>query len=117
MLARFVCAIDAFIMEKKDKDAPVEIREQPTCNFDRNRAFNPSGGPDYLRCLTKYGVFDHDQRNVRTIRRVVYDGRLRRQQSQIIPVPDFSEIGEPELLLPVSIGNPPQGTSGRPTPP
>ena len=102
-------------MQKKDKDpstAPPseEIRKQPTCNFVRNNAFNPSGGPDYLRCLAKYGVFDHDLRNAPTIRRVFYDGRLRKQQPQIIPVPVFSEKGEPELLLPVSIGNPPQGT-------
>jgi len=87
------------------------LRRSTTVDLEWNPAYRPLGGPEYLKILAKYNLFNEDERHGRVVCRFVNAGNLRDRQPQVIKVEEFSAQGNQEFLAHISIGNPPQSIS------
>jgi len=84
------------------------LQRSTTVDLEWNPAYHPLGGPEYLKILAKYNLFNEDERHGRVVCRFVNAGNLRDRQPQVIKVEEFSAQGNQEFLAHISIGNPPQ---------
>lgn len=86
------------------------IRRTPTVELDKNPAYHPLGGPEYLKVLAKYDLFGNDEHQGLVVCRFVNAGSSSGRHPQIIKVEEYSAHGNQEFLAHINIGNPPQST-------
>jgi hypothetical protein len=85
------------------------VRRRSTIELHENPAYHPQGGPDYLKILAKYKLFDKDERHGRIVCRFVNTGSAKERHPQIIKVEEHSANGNQEFLADILVGDPPQG--------
>lgn len=84
------------------------FRRTPTLELDKNPAYHPLGGPEYLKVLAKYDLFGTDEHQGLVVCRFVDAGSSVKRHPQIIKVEEYSAHGNQEFLAHIVIGNPPQ---------
>jgi hypothetical protein len=87
------------------------VRRRSTLELHENPAYHPQGGPDYLKILAKYKLFDTDERHGRIVARFVNTGSAKERHPQVIKVEEYSANGNQEFLADITVGDPPQGNS------
>ena len=98
--------------ESSTSSSPIRrFRRTPTVELDKNPAYHPLGGPEYLKILAKYDLFGNDPNQGLVVARFVNAGSRSGRHPQIIKVEEYSAHGNQEFLAHVSIGNPPQRIS------
>ena len=69
-----------------------------------NRAYRPTGGPEYVKLLAKYNLLENDPHQGLVVVRVVNAGRAIWRKPEVIKVNQFSANGNQEFLAEITIG-------------
>jgi len=95
----------------EDREHPVSstgpsrpLRRAPTVELVCNRAYRPTGGPEYVKLLAKYKLLKTDKHQGLVVARFVNAGSRAWRKPEIIKVSQFSAKGNQEFLAEITIG-------------
>lgn len=88
-------------------DKPV-LRPSYIVRLEVNEAYNPAGGPEYVKTLGKYGLLAKGDRCGPVLRRFVNYGSSTTEKPQIIELGGIPPADQ-QFLASIRIGSPPQG--------
>jgi hypothetical protein len=80
------------------------LRRAKTVELVPNKAYRPTGGPEYIRVLAKYKLLKEDKHQGLIVARFVNAGSRKFRKPEIIKVDQFSANGNQEFLADVTIG-------------
>lgn len=80
------------------------LRRAKTVELVPNKAYKPTGGPEYIRVLAKYKLLKEDKHQGLIVARFVNAGSRKFRKPEIIKVDHFSANGNQEFLADVTIG-------------
>lgn len=95
----------------KSSQRVLPIRRRSTIELHGNPAYHPQGGPDYLKILAKYNLFETSESYGRVVARFVNTGSAKERHLQVIKVKEYSANGNQEFLADITVGDPPQSIS------
>jgi hypothetical protein len=80
------------------------LRRAKTVALMENKAYQPAGGPEYVKILAKYKLLKMDRHQGLIVARFVNAGNRKWRKPEIIKVNQFSANGNQEFLAQITIG-------------